>query len=544
MEKQKANKFPLVKLFTVDGASCYLYDGRANMFLSLSETEKNLVCEYMASYGTSEGEPCPASFPSGAAAFIARLNGNGILLPGPLEARTPSGMRGEEQLWQQWEEEAIPKKLTLEMTNTCNLRCRYCPYTINEQRGQGKMHASHHLKEEDARKAISDYFHEYTRIFRKVEPEHRTLFLKRNPPAVSFYGGEALLRFSLLEPLVKYVLSLPWKEHHIPAEKVVFHITTNATLLTREMVEFFIRYHFTLAISFDGPPEENDKYRVFKNGQGTGTVVERALDMIREVSEEYLLNHVHIQAVLAPEYDHDKVGRYFEGRSLNGCYGGVRQFSYLEFSDYSESKKTDKQLAQFNIRERIKELYEKGLSPEERYQYILRDPLISAWLRYVYAILTKVGDAPSHKARYFNSCYIGRINLLLDTYGNLHLCERSDFSMPVGEVNSGINRTAVRQMYRDFFEKTDSPSCRSCWAGRFCTLCTAALIKNGAVQEPDRSICRSLRHAQEKQIEDLLYIKEYYPEILEQMERMYFQANDITLGAFHAYVKEQQDVAP
>ncbi|WP_438871578.1 hypothetical protein [Phocaeicola sartorii] len=78
-----------------------------------------------------------------------------------------------------------------------------------------------------------------------------------------------------------------------------------------------------------------------------------------------------------------------------------------------------------------------------------------------------------------------------------------------------------------FFEKTDSPSCRSCWAGRFCTLCTAALIKNGAVQEPDRSICRSLRHAQEKQIEDLLYIKEYYPEILEQMERMYFQANDI-----------------
>ena len=59
-----------------------------------------------------------------------------------------------------------------------------------------------------------------------------------------------------------------------------------------------IRYHFTLAISFDGPPEENDKYRVFKNGQGTGTVVERALDMIREISEEYLLNHVHIQAVL------------------------------------------------------------------------------------------------------------------------------------------------------------------------------------------------------------------------------------------------------
>ena len=110
----------------------------------------------------------------------------------------------------------------------------------------------------------------------------------------------------------------------------------------------------------------------------------------------------------------------------------------MEFSDYSESKKTDKQLAQFNIQERIKELYEKGLSPEERYQYILRDPLISAWLRYVYAILTKVGDAPSHKAGFFNSYYIGRTNLLLDTYGNLHLCERSDFSMPVGEVNSGI----------------------------------------------------------------------------------------------------------
>ena len=166
------------------------------MFLSLSETEKNLVCEYMASYGTSEGEPCPASFSSDAAAFIARLNGNGILLPGPLEARTPSRMRGEEELSGNNEEEAIPKKLTLEMTNTCNLRCRYCPYTINEQRRQGKMHASHHLKEEDARKAfriismIRTYFPQGGTGTQDAVPEtesSRRQFLRRRGASCVFH---------------------------------------------------------------------------------------------------------------------------------------------------------------------------------------------------------------------------------------------------------------------------------------------------------------------------------------------------------------------
>lgn len=90
------------------------------------------------------------------------------------------------------------------------------------------------------------------------------------------------------------------------------------------MVDFFIQYNFNLVISYDGPPIENDKYRVFKNGKGAGAVVETAFDMIRDISEEYLLDHVLIQSVLAPEYDHDKVNEYFKSRSINECYGGVK----------------------------------------------------------------------------------------------------------------------------------------------------------------------------------------------------------------------------
>ena len=43
------------------------------------------------------------------------------------------------------------------------------------------------------------------------------------------------------------------------------------------------------------------------------------MEIIREVSEEYLLNHVHIQAVLAPEYDQDVYKRQMQYST--GCIG-------------------------------------------------------------------------------------------------------------------------------------------------------------------------------------------------------------------------------
>lgn len=95
-------------------------------------------------------------------------------------------------------------------------------------------------------------------------------------------------------------------------------------------------------------------------------------------------------------------------------------------------------------------------------------------------------------------------------------------------------------MYADYFRIINREECRSCWAGHFCTLCMATLIKDGKIVPPNTHICNSIREAVSRQIQDLLFIKEYYPEILECMEDMYEQANDITVNGFKAFMEGKE----
>lgn len=51
---------------------------------------------------------------------------------------------------------------------------------------------------------------------------------------IGFYGGEPLLKFDLIKKCAFYIEKLFY------GEKVIFTITTNATLLKESIVEFFV----------------------------------------------------------------------------------------------------------------------------------------------------------------------------------------------------------------------------------------------------------------------------------------------------------------
>lgn len=266
-------KFPLVKLFSLPGDICYMYDGRVNIFLQLSTMEEKMVREYMDLCLKSEGDSDMKSLSPSASQFIGSLQRQGILIPGPLAQRVGCSEENISNVLEQSKAKAVVRKLTIEVTNGCNLRCRYCPYTINEALGKGKKHGNSSIDKEVAKLAIGEYFQSYTTMLEKVRnvaADNIDLFLKRNPPAIGFYGGEALLEFPLIKELIMYIKSLPWEEQGIPLEKLTINITTNATLLNKEIIEFCVLHKIFLSVSFDGPPAENDKNRVFKNGHGSG----------------------------------------------------------------------------------------------------------------------------------------------------------------------------------------------------------------------------------------------------------------------------------
>lgn len=155
-------------------------------------------------------------------------------------------------------------KITLQVTQECNFRCKYCVYS------GGYLNRTHSPKNMDwsmARKGI-DFLYAHSR-------DSRVVYL-------GFYGGEPLLRYDLIEKSISYANSLFEGKH------LNFTITTNGSLLTKKMIEFFLKNDVKITISLDGPAEIQDKNRKFaSNDRGTFNTVYNNIKSILHEFPEY-----------------------------------------------------------------------------------------------------------------------------------------------------------------------------------------------------------------------------------------------------------------
>src|SRR5260370_22450388 len=78
---------------------------------------------------------------------------------------------------------------------------------------------------------------------------------------VTFFGGETLLNFPVMRTAVEYAK----RRASESGKEIEFSLTTNATLLNEEIVEFLSDHRIGVTVSIDGDRELNDSQRVFKN---------------------------------------------------------------------------------------------------------------------------------------------------------------------------------------------------------------------------------------------------------------------------------------
>jgi MoaA/NifB/PqqE/SkfB family radical SAM enzyme len=141
--------------------------------------------------------------------------------------------------------------LVVNVTNQCNLACTYC-YEYGEDKivdtENGKQ--PKFMSEETAREAVEFALRES----------------RDNPHAhITFFGGETLMNFNVLKSTIGYA-----RRRAAEAGKDIdFSLTTNATLLRPEIIEFLATERVGVTISIDGPEEMQDKFRVFSNGAGS-----------------------------------------------------------------------------------------------------------------------------------------------------------------------------------------------------------------------------------------------------------------------------------
>ena len=126
--------------------------------------------------------------------------------------------------------------LTLQITQNCNMHCRYCSFS-----GDGtynRVHAKKSMDETTAKQSI-DFLAKHGSNVSEVD--------------IGFYGGEPMLEYELVRNIVRYSKGI------MPDKAINFHMTTNGTIINSDIIKFLAENHFRLTISVDGPKDVHDK---------------------------------------------------------------------------------------------------------------------------------------------------------------------------------------------------------------------------------------------------------------------------------------------
>ncbi|MBU6443337.1 MAG: quinohemoprotein amine dehydrogenase maturation protein [Alphaproteobacteria bacterium] len=146
--------------------------------------------------------------------------------------------------------------LVLNVNTGCNLSCTYCYKEDLSAPAQGKL-----MGADTARRSID--------LLMDEGGEHGKVNLV-------FFGGEPLSNL----PLIKEAVAYAEERGRARGLQVDFSLTTNATLLTEEIIAYLDDHRFGLTVSMDGPRHLHDKRRVTVGGKGTYDVVARKVELL------------------------------------------------------------------------------------------------------------------------------------------------------------------------------------------------------------------------------------------------------------------------
>lgn len=145
--------------------------------------------------------------------------------------------------------------IVLNMTTGCNLACGYC---YKEDLATPK-----NGEDMDFRTAVEA-------IELLLAESHG-----RDRVNIVFFGGEPLRKFKEIQAIVAHA-----ERRCAEAGKIAdFSLTTNATLLTEEIVDWLDAHRFGLAISMDGPKAIHDLRRLTVGGRGSYDLVAKKVRM-------------------------------------------------------------------------------------------------------------------------------------------------------------------------------------------------------------------------------------------------------------------------
>jgi uncharacterized protein len=319
-----------------------------------------------------------------------------------------------------WDPGDASTQLSLMLTESCNMRCRYC--------WQGPAKPVRHMPYKVACQAV-DF------MMLGARAGERAL--------LRLFGGEPTLCFGLIRKIIPYAEAKA-REHRCD---LLFTLTTNGTLVTPIMVDYMAQHHCMLDISLDGLPHVHDAQRVYPDGRPSHAQVEKAL--------RYIVANIHPAMVRISMTVHHKSVPYLE-QNIEYIRGlGAHNISINPVeSDDPQFALTSDDFERIAAYLQTKCLLYDGLT-HNPYQATIKH-------RYLERI-------DLNKRRRVH-CVGGHSAFCIGTDGGIYPC--SGFALEnayaMGHVSTDLEPAQQQAFFDACGTVDDSPSCQDCWARYLC----------------------------------------------------------------------------
>lgn len=338
------------------------------------------------------------------------------------------------------------QNIILELTNSCNMRCKYC--TFNNCYQDSPSYSSDRMSLDNVKKSIDFLFNNSS---------------NNNLKVVSFFGGEPLLCYNMICSAIKYV-----KEKY-KYNNIKYNITSNLTLLDDEMLEMFVKNKVYITASLDGPKDINDYNRVLLNGEGSFDIVFEKLMRIKKDYPDYYLTHTNVSAVLPSMKAFERVAPFFEELGLEVFFSDMVHGSTYpidEYINFIDKKRTDYSF------DEIKSIYFENLSNNVKIK------AFSSFFKYNEAF--KLNHQNNDKYCFPSGpCLPGLTRTFIQSDGTIYPCEKVNNGKSyysIGDIVNGFDYTKLTKlinMYRRIGNR-----CASCWAINKCKKCWTTITED------------------------------------------------------------------
>ena len=330
------------------------------------------------------------------------------------------------------------KSITLNITDSCSFRCKYCAYSGNYE--LVRAHNNNSMDIETAKKIIEHLIRWINNKKRKAKSK----FVN-----ISFYGGEPLLEYKLIKDIIKFTKERFNEPGNSNIFEPVFRLNTNGYHLNDEIVDFLVKNNLTLDVSLDGPKEEHDKFRLTRDGGNTWDIIWKNLKKIKIRYPDYYAEKVDYLVTLHPSHNFDKIDNFF-----------------IENSDYFDLKNVRAYFVNNRLlKESIKNKWFKNRKPQKSRLFLLNSSsrldnklILQKWY---------------YRTKFSAMCFPVEAKLFVDSNGTFHICEKVKPHHHIGDSNKGIDFDAVRKIHLLWNEEIIRNRCWECPAWSFCNVCLA-----------------------------------------------------------------------